>query len=165
MTTAPNDDYRNHDDADDDAPTLGHRRRNLDVGELDITPMIDVTFLLLIFFMVTSTMKEPATADVPPARHGVGTDSGEAFVITVTRPGGDGEATVILPDDSQHTLADLRSNETLKTLVQAAVNETPPRNEIVINADRDLPHSTVREVSQMVGEVEGIRLFLGVQDQ
>ncbi len=153
------------DDDDDDTPTLGHRRRKLDSGDLDITPMIDVTFLLLIFFMVTSTMKEPATADVPPARHGVGTDSGEAFVITVTRPGSDGEATVILPDDSQHTLADLRRNETLKTMITAAVNETPPRNEIVLNGDRDLPHAVIREISQMVGEVEGIRLFLGVQDQ
>ncbi|MGC1275890.1 MAG: biopolymer transporter ExbD [Planctomycetaceae bacterium] len=151
--------------ADDDAPTLGHRRRKIDVGDLDITPMIDVTFLLLIFFMVTSTMKEPATADVPPARHGVGTDSGEAFVLTVTRPEGDEEATVILPDDTRHSLADLRRNDALKTLVQAAVNGEPPRTDIVINADRDLPHAVVREVSQMIGEVEGIRLFLGVQDQ
>jgi biopolymer transport protein ExbD len=153
------------DDEGDDVPTLGHRRKTVDVGELDITPMIDVTFLLLIFFMVTSTMKEPATADVPPARHGVGTDSGEAFVITVARPEGDDEATVILPDDSRHSLADLRQNGVLAAQVKAAVESDTPRTEIVINADRDLPHSVVREVSQMVGEVEGIRLFLGVQDQ
>ncbi|MCP3692284.1 MAG: biopolymer transporter ExbD, partial [Planctomycetaceae bacterium] len=34
---------------------LGARRREEDV-EMDITPMIDVTFLLLIFFLVASKM-------------------------------------------------------------------------------------------------------------
>ena len=151
---------------DEEAPTLGHRRRKLDLGELDITPMIDVTFLLLIFFMVTSTMKEPATADVPPASHGVWTDSGEALTITVVRPGGEGgEVEVILPDGSRQTLADLRRTGALKTLVEAAVSGDPPRSEIILNADRDLPHSAVREVSQMIGGVEGIRLFLGVRDR
>jgi hypothetical protein len=36
---------------------------------------------------------------------------------------------------------------------------------VVINADRDLQHGAVREISQMAGKVEGIRLFLGVQDK
>ena len=156
-----------HDESDDvEAPTLGHRRRKADLGDLDITPMIDVTFLLLIFFMVTSTMKEPATADVPPARHGVGTDSGEALTITVVRPGGDaGEPEVILPDGSQQSLADLRRTGALTNLIQAATTADPPRHEVILNADRDLPHAIVREVSQMIGSVEGIRLFLGVRDQ
>lgn len=30
-----------------------------DVDELDLTPMIDVTFLLLIYFMVTTMLKQP----------------------------------------------------------------------------------------------------------
>ena len=154
------------DDSDDDAPVLGHRRHKVDIGDLDITPMIDVTFLLLIFFMVTSTMKEPATADVPPARHGVGTDSGEAVVVTIARPGGEGgEVEVLLPDGSRQTLADLRRTGALTQLIRTAVASDPPRTEVIINADRDLPHAIVREVSQMVGEVEGIRLFLGVQDK
>ena len=150
---------------EEDAPTLGHRRRALGGADLDITPMIDVTFLLLIFFMVTSTMKPPATADVPPARYGVGTDSGEALVITVLRPGEQGDVEVLLPDGSRQTLADLRQSGALTKLVQAATVADPPRSDVVINADRDLPHATVREVSQMVGEVEGVRLFLGVQDK
>ena len=30
-----------------------------DVDEVDLTPMIDVTFLLLIYFMVTTMLKQP----------------------------------------------------------------------------------------------------------
>lgn len=150
---------------DDDAPTLGHRRRRMNVGGLDITPMIDVTFLLLIFFMVTSTMKEPATADVPPARFGVGADSGEASIVTIMRLGDDGDAEVVLPDGSRSSLSELRRTKALKVLVEAAVTAEPPRTNVIINADRDLPHGVVKEVSNMIGDVEGIRLFLGVQDK
>ncbi len=152
-------------DIDDDEPSLGHRRRKLEIGDLDITPMIDVTFLLLIFFMVTSTMKEPATADVPPARFGVGTDSGEATIFTVMRPGDGGEVQVRLPDSSVHTLAELRTSDEVTNIVRDATTADPPRMNVIINADRDLPHGVVREVSQMAGKVEGIRLFLGVQDK
>jgi biopolymer transport protein ExbD len=152
-------------DIDDDEPSLGHRRRKLDTGDLDITPMIDVTFLLLIFFMVTSTMKEPATADVPPARYGVGTDSGEATIFTVMRPGDDGEVQVRFPDGNLHALAEVRASGEVTTIVRSATTADPPRMNVIINADRDLPHGVVREISQMAGQVEGIRLFLGVQDK
>ena len=158
-----------HEESDDEAaPILGHRRRKLDSGDLDITPMIDVTFLLLIFFMVTSTMKEPATADVPPARHGVGVgvDNGEALVVTISRPEGEGgETRIQLPDGTRQTLEQLIQTRALVAQIEAAMNEQPPRTDVIVNADRDLPHGTVRQVSEMVGKVEGARLFLGVQDQ
>lgn len=156
------DEYR---DDEDDVPSMGHRRRTIDPGDLDITPMIDVTFLLLIFFMVTSTMKEPVTADVPPARNGVGADMSDALVVTMSRPNNEGETVVGLPDGTRQTLAELRETDALTTLIKEAMNEQPPRSRVIINADRDLPHGKVRAVSEMVGAVEGARLFLGVQDK
>ncbi len=52
-------------------------------AELDITPMIDVTFLLLIFFMVTSTMDQQKQINVPPAKHGVGVEASNATFVTI----------------------------------------------------------------------------------
>ena len=43
-------------------------RKKLDEGELDMTPMIDVTFLLLIFFMVTASFSVQKTIQRPAAR-------------------------------------------------------------------------------------------------
>ena len=34
--------------------------------EMDLTPMVDVTFLLLIFFMITASFSVQKTLDVPP---------------------------------------------------------------------------------------------------
>ncbi len=65
---------------------LAHKKGGGEEVDLDITPMIDVVFLLLIFFMVTSTMQSKRDLDVPPAKHGVGVDSAAATILTIKRP-------------------------------------------------------------------------------
>ena len=62
-------------------------RRESDLGdaEMDITPMIDIVFLLLIFFLVASKMDEAATVKLPPARHGVDISQENAIVVIVKR--------------------------------------------------------------------------------
>jgi len=47
---------------DQDSDRLGAR----DEGELDMTPMVDVTFLLLIFFMITAAFALQKSIEVPP---------------------------------------------------------------------------------------------------
>ena len=49
---------------DDDEPYVRKKNPEPDT-EIDITPMIDVTFQLLIFFMVTSTMQGNPPAEIP----------------------------------------------------------------------------------------------------
>lgn len=39
-----------------------------DFEEMDLTPMVDVTFLLLIFFMITAAFNLQKKIDVPPAK-------------------------------------------------------------------------------------------------
>jgi biopolymer transport protein ExbD len=50
-----------HDEADDELPP----RKQRDDGELDMTPMVDVTFLLLIFFMVTASFSLQKSIQMP----------------------------------------------------------------------------------------------------
>ena len=42
------------------------RRRRGEIEEMDLTPMVDVTFLLLIFFMITASFSLQKTLEVPP---------------------------------------------------------------------------------------------------
>ena len=46
---------------------LRKHKRNPEEGEIDITPMIDVTFLLLAFFVVVSRMDPQSAVDLPKA--------------------------------------------------------------------------------------------------
>ena len=60
-----------------------HRRSDVDdEEELDITSMIDMTFLLLIFFMVTSVISENAKPALPKSKAGV-TEKVDEQVILV----------------------------------------------------------------------------------
>ncbi|MCH2200607.1 MAG: protein kinase [Fuerstiella sp.] len=53
-------------ESDDDV--TGMCRRRYDFEETDLTPMVDVTFLLLIFFMITAAFDLQKKFDVAPAR-------------------------------------------------------------------------------------------------
>lgn len=49
-----------------DEPSLQIRRCRTEIEEMDLTPMVDVTFLLLIFFMITASFSLQKTLEVPP---------------------------------------------------------------------------------------------------
>ena len=51
---------------DEGEPELLVRRRKLEFEEMDLTPMVDVTFLLLIFFMITASFTLHKALAVPP---------------------------------------------------------------------------------------------------
>ena len=67
-----------------DTMELPKRKRNPDDGELDVTPMIDVTFLLLAFFVVVSKMDPQASVPLPKASYGVAISDKEAVTLIVS---------------------------------------------------------------------------------
>ncbi len=64
-------------------------KKDLGDAEMDITPMIDITFLLLIFFLVASKLDESADVSLPPARRGVPVASKDAVSLVVKKAGAD----------------------------------------------------------------------------
>jgi biopolymer transport protein ExbD len=53
-------------DSDGDERGITLRRARSDSDEMDLTPMVDVTFLLLIFFMITASFSMQKTLQFPP---------------------------------------------------------------------------------------------------
>ena len=137
---------------------LANKKRSESETDLDITPMIDVVFLLLIFFMVTSTMQDPRENDPPPAKHGVGADSSIATILTINRPeDAASEPTVVFANGEEGTLEDIKAE------VEAGVAED--RFHVIIKADRDVPHGVVNQVMRKAAEVENVQLFVEVSDK
>jgi biopolymer transport protein ExbD len=69
------------------------KKREFD-GEFDITPMIDVVLLLLIFFIVTARMEPTIVAELPKAKHG-DVAAGEEGVVVNVKQSADGKVEVI----------------------------------------------------------------------
>ena len=125
--------------------------------DLDITPMIDVTFLLLIFFMVTSTMQATPDLDIPPARHGIGVDKRSTIEIVVTRAQSPGAAPTIAIDGTEVTMDDIRG--------RVADGVTAGKEMVMILADREVTHGFITEIERAAMDNEGITLQLGVRDK
>ncbi len=56
------------DDDEDFEPEFNIKKEPIPEDELDMTPMVDVTFLLLIFFMVTASFTLQKSIKQPPAQ-------------------------------------------------------------------------------------------------
>ncbi len=138
----------------------GIKKKKNEDADLDITPMIDVVFLLLIFFMVTSTMDDQKAANVPPAEHGVGVDANKATIVSVVADEAGGTGRVILGDDpSGEEIVNL---ELVRRFVQAGFNEG--KELVIIKAERDVKEGRVQEVLKVLAEIDGLKFAIGVQN-
>ena len=142
-----------------DAGSFGGGRKLVD-GEMDITPMIDVTFLLLIFFMVASTMQGTPDVDVPPAEHSIGVDSAGAAIVTILAPLSSAEPSRIVLGDGEGPEADLSE---VRRYVVESVRDGKKR--IVLKAEGDVIHGLVDDVAQAIKSVEGVEMYMGVGDK
>lgn len=76
---------------------LRHRRRRGQGAVVELTPLIDITFQLLIFFLLTATFQEDSSLDVDLARakNQQKAKQQEAVVVSISQ-GGDFEVDGIL---------------------------------------------------------------------
>lgn len=138
----------------------GRSRGFTGADDIDITPMIDCVFLLLIFFMVSSTMQGNVELDVPPAGYTTGIDARGASVLTIRNPERTGQRPVVYLGDGGGRTAEL---DELRQFVDEAVKAGRPR--IVVKAEGDVPHAVVNDVAQTITSINGAELYLGVKDQ
>ncbi|RPI89034.1 MAG: biopolymer transporter ExbD [Planctomycetaceae bacterium] len=129
-------------------------------GEMDITPMIDCVFQLLIFFMVASNMTGQTEADVPFAKHGIGVETNKATVISVVGSRAAGGRPQLFLEPDTKTAVDVPAIQA-RVRQQVAVGH----NDVVIKAERGLSHGAVQEVARAINEIEGVRFFVGVKDR
>jgi biopolymer transport protein ExbD len=152
---------------DEDRGPVLPRRPVRDTADLDITPMIDITFLLLIFFLVASNMADTSPVDLPPARHGGGVSERTSVIFTVAEGGGaSGSAEVFLGDGKQgERLADDHAEQ--KRRIIQSVEEgflQDGKTSVLVKAEKGVRHREVSRVSTAAAaaEVEGLTMHLGV---
>ncbi len=131
--------------------------------ELDMTPMIDCVFLLLIFFVIGMIPDLEKLVELPPARYGVAADPWQSVFITVAAPGGPGPAKVYLadgklgaalPDDPN------RQQAAIRQAVQAGRHQG--KTSVILKAERSVRHADVARIAQAASEVPNMKLYLAV---
>lgn len=152
------DDWLHEDDAQH------HRSIRTEDAEMDITPMIDMTFLLLIFFLVCSTPDQHTMIDLPSGRYGAGVSERESLIITVSDEGVD-TAPVYLADGKVESERLTDEPEEQGRLIAEAVEKSKQedaKDNVIIKADRNVAHREVARVIKAVSRVEGAKIYLAV---
>ena len=148
----------------EEAPILVRDRTVID-AEMDITPMIDCVFLLLIFFIVCSTMDEQSPIELANARHGKAVGERESVIISIGEGGVDSAPVYLsggpvgepLPTDPQQ-----QRDLIVKFIEEERAKEA--KNDVLIKADRNVAHRDVAQVIKAVSRVEGVNLHLAVAE-
>lgn len=142
-------------EAVDEAPLW--RRRELDDSELDITPMIDITFLLLIFFLVAARLDQEAPVDLPSARHGTAVAVKNSVIITLGL-GDRGVATVYTGDGKSEArqlgTSDLDAQSDAITAYVSQELTGSEKTNVLIKAEKGVRHRDVARVTEAVGKVD-----------
>ena len=122
-------------DGDNDPPPL--RKRNVVSENIDLTPAVDVTFQLLIFFMITASFSLQKAFDVPPAKN----SEGVATTVVIESPNAGVRVTVdadnkISVNDSE----DVTTYEEVLELLNTTKNSDPGIVEVNLFLDPDSTH-------------------------
>lgn len=118
------------------------RRKSLyEEQELNMTPLIDCVFLLLIFFMVTTVFKQPYSLQVllPEAQQGVIVEE-KKLVASITQDGRmEINRHLVTLDDLEQVL--LREKEGTRSLT------------LVVRTDRETPHKYLLDLFEVAKRV------------
>jgi len=141
--------------------------------ELEITPMIDMTFLLLIFFMVTSSVTAMATLELPNSRTGRSEKTEERVVLVVDFPAplSDAERTP-MTGSRFIKLADARlyfQNEPERVFPASQIDselkksfQEKPGSRFVLQANRKMPVGVVRQLIKSAAQAGAAETLVGV---
>lgn len=109
--------------------------------ELNMTPMLDVVFILLIFFIVTSVFVK--TPGIEPREPEATTDAEWKPTILVAV----NAANEIWIDKRPYSIEEIRP-------VVTAIRDESPKAQAIIKADRDAEVGTVMAVQELMQELE-----------
>jgi biopolymer transport protein ExbD len=116
------------------------------ISQINVTPLVDVTLVLLIVFMVTTPMimKPSINVNLPKAASSDQSSPGE-LAVTITKTG------QIFANGKSVTAEELKAEAT-------KLAESKPDAQAMISADKDTPHGTVIGVIDDI-KTAGIKKF------
>ncbi len=129
---------------------IAAQRREQEEVPIQLSAMIDITFLLLIFFMVTTKIteeKKKLDINLPIAPDGIVPDElGERDIINL-----DGEGNYYIGDNAV-------TKEELKAHLKKRFINAPPLK-IYLRADANSPAKRIKEFMKMAAEVGAVEVI------
>ena len=129
--------------------------------DIDLTPMIDVTFLLLIFFMITSLGVRPQLVDLPTAANADAEPSRDLQAIHLTK---DGQLAFSAAAPGEADKESVVSIDDLPAKIQQMQDELGV-SDFILKADAGARAEDVTRIMQALAQAGITRIKVGVQGE
>jgi biopolymer transport protein ExbD len=122
---------------------------------MDMTPMVDVAFLLLIFFMSTTQFKPPEViaVNLPASTAEMRVPETGTIIFTVNRDG-----RYFVSTESARDIQEIEKAQLFNAIV--AWRTQNPSAVIIVKGDRDVTFSQVSELMNKLAEAKAVRFNL-----
>ena len=145
---------------DEDNAPLVLPRKKLEDAEMDITPMIDITFLLLIFFLVAAKMDSQRAVGLPDARAGSAILAEKAVTVIIEPSGPD--AVLVSNGEGDQFSTDLEAQEAeITSYIEDQLDSG--KQFVLLKAGKGIRHKEVSRVAQAIGRADVPSLYLAVK--
>jgi biopolymer transport protein ExbD len=146
--------------------SLLRKRRPPEEAEMDITPMIDCTFLLLIFFLVSSKMNADVPIELPVARHGGAVAVKSSIIVTVAATAA-GEVQVFRGDslDAKDRIAAanlVEQEDAIAQYIEQEAKANPLKRNVLIKGAKGLKYKEIARVFQAASRADVDQLYVAV---
>jgi biopolymer transport protein ExbD len=143
---------------------FGAPRRAAEDPHFDITAMIDLVFMMNIYFLVTFVTVSLSQVDLPAASHAAPLDADTSVTLTIV--GGGSDPLVVYVGDRESGIP-VRGTEQQEASVRAAVEEgvAAGKMDVLLKAEKQVRLGDLFRVSAAASAVEGVKLNVAVMEK
>jgi len=122
---------------------------------IDMTPMVDVAFLLLIFFMSTTQFRPPETVavDLPLSQSEIHVPETGTIILTMNQTG-----QVFISSETGRDIQELAPDNTLEAIVNWRSRN--PGAVVIVKGDRDAPFGAMADLMDTLARAKTLRFNL-----
>jgi biopolymer transport protein ExbD len=151
---------------------LPKRKRDPSEGELDITPMIDIVFLLLAFFVVVSRMDPQKTVALPLATHGDGISEKSSVIFFVVDDASQGagiyKGRTLDPESRVSEGEPTAQEEEIGQYIESELSANPSKDAILVKAAGDVRLRYIELLKRGVDKSElakSKKIYFGIKEE
>jgi biopolymer transport protein ExbD len=141
------------------------RRPDFEPPEFDITAMVDLVFMMNIYFLVTFITVALGELNLPAAKHVTALDADSAVIFTLTRSL-DGKSVALYLGSGQkgEPISDLAQQE---KRIQEAVEQgkAAGKTDVLLKAEKKVRLADVFRIATAATSAEGMKLHLSVLEK
>jgi biopolymer transport protein ExbD len=140
------------------------RKPSENTAEFDITSMVDLVFMMTIYFLMTSIGAVMAQADLAAAKHVTSADEERAVIFSLVIRG-DPHAPILFIGNADEGEA-ITDPDVQAERVTAAVEEGPIGDDgnitVIVKADKKVRFGDVMRIGRAIGVIENAKMNLAV---